>query len=942
MKLRPTPHLSSRPRGWRLALGAGMVTLALAASAATDPRASRLYEDALQRFDRKDYAGSIIQLKNALAIDNRNLAAQVLLGRSLLFNGDVFAAEVALAEGLRLGASRSEVVVPLARAVLAQGKARAFLDDPRFAPSGLSPAIQAAIHLLRAGAAADLGDAVEAMKSIHEARTLDPASPLSWTAEVPIRIRLGKFQEALDAANKALQLGGENAEALYVRGSVSHSTGKLSDALSWYSKALKVDSVHVEALVSRAGLLVDMKRFADAEADVGALLKQKPKEPRGLYLKAMLLDAKGDKAGTRLALQEVANTLDALPIEALKVRPQLLMLGGLAHHGLGQLEKAKPYLETLQRQQPGSPAAKLLARIQLKDKNLDRAIESLEGYLRAYPQDLQAVQLLASAHMSQGRYARAAQLTQDALKQKDSPEVRTLLGASLVGSGRLSDAVGELEAALKRDPDQHTAAAALAAIYLQAGRPARAVQLAGSLAAKKPRDPGVQNLLGTARAAVGDTAGARAAFETALKLDPNFLTPAIQIAQLEVAAGSFDAAAKRLDRVLVRDPKNVDAMLLHARMAERQSKLPEVQRWLEKADELAGPSNTGPGISLVDFHLRQGRPSEATAALKRVTTRAPEALPVLYAVARVGIANGDLTSARSALTRASNLAPRDAALQVRIAELQAQAGDLAGSAYSLEKALAERPSDVRALALQAEVQLRRGDLAAAEAGARQLVAKNPRLGIAHALLGDVAAARRQWPQAVDAYRKAHELERSDQSVLRLLGALLGTDPGAAAKVADDWLRVQPNDVVVRMALADASARQGNLAAARRHYEAIVAAQPNHADALNNLANIVVGTDPRAALALAERALAAAPQAPHVIGTTGWAALKAGQLDRALQLLRDARLRDPENPDTRYFLAMALATAGRPGEARAEAEAASKTGRPFVHAQANDELLRTLK
>jgi Flp pilus assembly protein TadD len=75
---------------------------------------------------------------------------------------------------------------------------------------------------------------------------------------------------------------------------------------------------------------------------------------------------------------------------------------------------------------------------------------------------------------------------------------------------------------------------------------------------------------------------------------------------------------------------------------------------------------------------------------------------------------------------------------------------------------------------------------------------------------------------------------------------------------------------------------------------------------------------------------------------GWTAFQAGQRDRALQLLRDARLRDPSNLDTRYFLASVLAAAGRAGEAREEARAALSDGRPFGHRAQAETLLTTLQ
>jgi cellulose synthase operon protein C len=93
---------------------------------------------------------------------------------------------------------------------------------------------------------------------------------------------------------------------------------------------------------------------------------------------------------------------------------------------------------------------------------------------------------------------------------------------------------------------------------------------------------------------------------------------------------------------------------------------------------------------------------------------------------------------------------------------------------------------------------------------------------------------------------------------------------------------------------------------------------------------------------ADQALAARPDAAHVLGTAGWMAYQAGQNDRALQLLRDARLRDPANPDTRFYLATVLARTGRSGEAREELQAALRTTPSFASAREAQALLNTLR
>ena len=222
------------------------------------------------------------------------------------------------------------------------------------------------------------------------------------------------------------------------------------------------------------------------------------------------------------------------------------------------------------------------------------------------------------------------------------------------------------------------------------------------------------------------------------------------------------------------------------------------------------------------------------------------------------------------------------------------------------------------------------------------MASEPKLSVGHALLGDVARARGQYPAAIDAYRRAHQLDRSSQSLLRLFAALEVRDRPAAIALAEPWLRDKPTDVPVGHALADTHARAGNLPAARGAYENLIKVAPDDANALNNLANILILQRDPAALATAERALALRPDVAHIIGTTGWAAFHAGQADRGLQLLRDARLRDPANADSRYFLGAALAQRGRGGEARTELEGALASGRAFAHTKDAEALLKTLK
>ena len=927
-----------------LLMGASVALAGGATYAQGNAKAAKFYEDALVRYDKKDVQGAIIQLKNALQIDPNLLPVQMLLGKALMQNGEVTAAEVAYTEALRLGVNRAEVVVPLGKSVLAQGKPRVLLEHTNLRTAGLPPGVQLEMLLLRASAYADLGENRNALRAIDDARAIDSRSPDVWLAEVPVRIRARQFSEASAAADKALALLPPSSDRWwYQKGSIQQSQGDLNAALASYNKVLQADPTHIESRISRASLNVDLGRLEDAAKDLAELQTSAPTDPRSAYLRALLADRNGDKAASNAALKEVTDLLDPVPMDFIRYQPQVLMLNGLAHFGVGEPGKARQYLEAFQKIQGATPVSKLLARIYLGERNPAVAATLLESYLRSYPGDGQAITLLASAHMALGRPGKSAALLQQALKTQDDPSFRSALGLSLVGSGQGASGLAELEAAYKKDPRQSQAAVALVQLYLRSGQSRKAIPVAERLVKAEPAKAAYHNLHGMALGQSGNVVAARTSFEKAVQLDARLGSATVNIARLEIAARSYDLAATRLNNLLKSDVKNSEAMFELAIIADLKGQQAEAQRWLEKARDVAPPKELRWSLALVDFHLRSGRPGPALEVAKAAAGRAPDHLPTLMTYSRALLANGDTIGAKNTLSGATRFAEYDPAQQVEIARLQMVANNPAGAAYSLEKALSGRPDYMPAQALMAEVELKQGEIAKAENRARLIVTRFPKRSIGYNLQGDIALAKGQPAAAIEGYRRAHQAEPSSRSMLRLFYAMTSQDSAKAAhQLAEQWLKANPKDLPVRKAVADDYAYNGNLASARMAYEAVLKLDPDDASVLNNLANVQLRLKDPLAVKTAELAVAKSPGNGPMIDTLGWALHQQGQSDRALQLLRDARLRQPGNPEIRYHLAVVLAQTGRKSEAKEELEAALKTGNRFESAAEAEKLMRTLR
>lgn len=885
---------------------------------AADPnKAAKYYEDGLARFYRKDYAGAVVQLKNALQQDNRLLAAHLLLGKALLKESQFSAAEVAFNEALRLGVNRSEIVVPLAQTLMILGRSQAVID--RIMPDGVPTAVRVDVLSIRGSAFADLGKPLDAARSFEQARVLDPKSVVPLLAEIPVLLAAGQRHQAAQLADKAVALAPNNAEAWNMHASVAHAGGNLALALERYGKALTLEPKHVDVRIARASLLLDLGRDAEASRDLAELEILAPDEPRAAYLRALVAGRAGRGDEVAKNLKNVADLIQALPPEWLVAKEQLLMLGAMSQHGLGQYEKARGYLDLLIKRNPKHAGArKLLASILLDSGDPILAVSAIEPLLRDAPNDAQALFLLGRANLAQRRYVQANGYFERAARLgADTAELRAAWGYSQLGAGRRDLAVANLERSFARKPGDPQVGLALATEYMQQGQPRKAVTAAQTVVERNPGDFASLNLLGAVVAAAGDRVGARKAYDKALAREAKFTPALLNLAKLDAAEGKLADARRRLEGVLAANDKDAAALYELGAVERQAGRTAQAQAAFEKARDLK-PADPRPGLALVDMFLAQRAVDVALNQAKDLAARHRTDPDVLVALAGAQLAAGDRAGAAQTFKDLTLQAEFDAATQVRIGRMQLAGGLVDGAAYNAQKALTASPGDPDALVLQADTDIARKDLAKAEVVARELQAKQPTRPDGYRLAGDIAAARGQAAQAQQAYRIVFDKFPSSLAARSLAQSyVVGGEPAKAAAVLEKWLASHGGDLDSMLVQAETYTRLNRLPAARNQYERALTLAPGNVGALNNLALIQARQKDPAALATAEKALALMPQNPVVLDTAGWIAAQQGKHDTALRYLRDARLRQPDSAEIRYHLAFVLAKLSRQAEAKAE-------------------------
>ncbi len=927
-ELRSKRQSNSLRRACAIAVATIGISVAWFHAEAANPESSKFYDDALGRLERNDVAGAIIQLNNALQKDPNMLAAHVLMGKARLRNGDPAGAVTSLEKALSLGVDRVEVTLPLAQAYNAQGKLDLLLE--RITPAGLPRQSQVEILIMRGNAQADKGNTADALRSFDEARALDPQSVPVRVAQANVLLRAGEKARAASVVDETMKLAPNDSAIWNLRASLAHLNGNLPAALADYSKAIALDPRNVDALVAKAGLLLDLGQLEEAEAVLADLQQVAPVEPRAAYLRAVAAGRKNDNDAVRTQLTEVVALLDPVSKEVLSRYGQLVLLGGLSHYSLGNMEKAGQYLAIYLRLNPKHPgASKLLASISIDRGHPERAIALLEPLQSLAPNDPQLLSLLAAASMAQRRYAEAAAYLEKAVKVSGgAPDLRADFGVSLIGDGQAEVGFNQLQQAFAKDPGQVRAGMVLTALYLKRDQPKKALEIIDAVVRRDPKNADAANMQGIARVAAGDMIGGREAWGRALALNPKFHAARLNLARLDSAEGKLDAARLRLTELLNLNKNNGDAMLQLARLEEQAGRPNEAIQWLEKAVTI--PRYRIPaGISLSELLLRRRDFERAVVVARQTASRAYNDLSALYALGRAELAAGNTGRARQTLGKMTALAGFDPVANVDIARLQFAAGDRESAAYGLGKVLKSNPDYLPALALLTEVEIGGGEYAKAEQTARRIAEHYPTRGLGQRLLGDLAAARGQTTTAIANYRAALAKEKGSDTAVRLYRTLvLAGDSAKGLIFIEQWSKDHPDDFLILREVADGRLRAGNLSGARTDYERLLQRNPNDVEVLNNLAQIANRQKDKAALEYADRAYQLANTNASVLDTLGWVLIRQGQLERGTSLLRDARLRDSSNPEIRYHLAVALAQSGREAEARSELMEGLKVGAAF--------------
>ena len=917
LRSRATPRLAALTLACLLAAGA--------VHAGTDA-AAKAYDDALKAYEKQDLNAAALLLKNAIQEDNKLLAAHVLFGKVLMARGEMKGAEAAFEEALKQGVSKAEIAPFLGRVYLLAGEPRKVLES--IPVTGLPPALQAQIQVMRGSAHAMMGNQAQATESFNEARKLDPKSAEPDIAEAPQLLRTGARDKAKAMALRATQLAPTNGFAWYQLGNVQQNTGDLPGALASYDKAISLAPKHADSHVARATALLSMGRKDEAEKVLAMLKETKAKDPRAAWLRGMFAQERGDADLAKAEFTEVINQIDPMPPALRNGNEPVLLAGALSHYGLGNREKTREYLDAiLGRNSKHGAAMMLLATVLVDAGDYAKALPLLENLSRANPESQQVQYLLGSVYLARKQYDKAAEVLDKASRQGRNNSALRELSFAQLGLGQAKLGLANLERAYAANPKDLRAGIELAVYYARNGQGPKAVQVADALVKLDPANLAMLNFLGNVKGRLGDRKGQREAYQAALTKDPKFRQVVANMSWLDMDEGKLDDVRERLKTFLRDNPKDAEVMLQLGLLEQRANRPAEALALFQQGDGVQ-TRDMRPGLAAVEQQLAMGQNEAALAAARTLVGKYPNAVQPLLVLARAQLQSADRTQAKTTLNEATKLAGFDPVPLAQIGRLQLAAGNLDGASHAAAKAVQGSPDDPTALMLGVEVAARRGNAAEVDKAFSALQARHPNLPGTLITGGHIAMSRQQFAKAITSYRSAFEREPSSPVALLVSQAMLANkEADKALALLDGWSKRNPKDMTALRALAEVQVAAGKADAAKATYATVMAAQPDDPTVVAAYARLLQALKDPAATATAEKAYKMAPQNTALADGYGWMLVEKGDVDAGVRVLREARLRDPANPGLRWHLAAGLAKAGRKTEARDELQAALSANMP---------------
>lgn len=610
--------------------------------------------------------------------------------------------------------------------------------------------------LLKATLLRQQGDAAGAKAMLDQVIADQPPALAARVERASLLIAQGKYPDAKPDLDIVLKLTPANVQAMFLRAVVLHEQHDDKAAQALLQRLDPIFASYPRAYLLRAAVQEQLGELKQAQESAGKYIARQPADLAGYKLLAQLYakDHRPDQAIVPLKQAVEAGKADAAiydmlgrayaatgePVAAAaafakaaelapgNVGVETMLAGALL--GSGQPEKSLDVLEKVLAKDPGNAgvqeaavgaalatgdvakAESVLAKVKQTagetptTQNLAAALQLarldgpgaeaiLDKLVKTHPDNVPARINLARAYIMQGQGVKAEALLTSVLDKTPTAEpALTLLVNERVRTNRLPDAVTLLERAHQAAPADLGVTTRLGKLYIDAGTPQKALDLAQAVQQAAGGGAGATNeqmllLAANAQLALKQPDRARATLTKLVAVAPRAIDARRQLAGVEVQAADYEAARNLIKEGMRAAPRVYQLYLDYALIDLKASGLPAA---LTTADQLRKDDLGFAELTALkgDLYMAAGKPDDAAKAYAAAASATPSS-GIIQRLAGAYVRAGKPDEARAALASWVGKHPDDLAGIATESELDLAAGKLDDAEAEMKAVLAKQP-----------------------------------------------------------------------------------------------------------------------------------------------------------------------------------------------------------------------------------------------------------
>ncbi|MGB3726336.1 MAG: XrtA/PEP-CTERM system TPR-repeat protein PrsT [Glaciecola sp.] len=451
---------------------------------------------------------------------------------------------------------------------------------------------------------------IEGLVDLESAVSKAPESARAKTTLASAYLSTDQFDKAMALAKEWQQESSEDVEAYLLEAEVLMRQQKYAAAAEVLSTATNINDNSTLVDVSKIRLDLRMQNYDEALAKTTELLD---KEPSNLSALASFVALQNQRGNSEAALQRVNKALVDAPDNT-----SIKLLNARVNLAFNKLPEAISALSTItpDRSAP-MPYWPLQGMALLRNNAVDEALSHYQTWASLYPNQQNSVVGQLVIHDAKREYEKGAQVAQDYLSQRSSPEVNIMLSYFKVMSGDVESAKRIYDGI----PSDYMALPFLRGVKARiAIREGRAAEVVEDALVAYDANKNTNNLvvLTSTLEAAGQRDAAFKAISSHVEARPNDMAAVMMLAERQLATKPADAIAS-YEKVLAVLPDNFVVLNNIAYLEMQAGNLERASEYGGRAYEMQ-PDNAATADTYAQILIRQGKLEDAVKTYNRVMT----------------------------------------------------------------------------------------------------------------------------------------------------------------------------------------------------------------------------------------------------------------------------------------------------------------------------------